>query len=311
MPTATLTWSSDHGDSNLQSTFAATNQGAIQLLNQYFTALSAFGDFPWQVCSYEGTTSPWFVTLKRKNGNPGRIVFIATTSAPGATYNPQLGSVSWSSTGVRAGFFPNATSDTPANILATSGDVFTNPSGGCGLGPIAVMTNGTNSFRCWGCEDGVFLRYGTSSATSAIIFVGDLLEDAGGNQAPISWMTSTGNGTMDGVTPVTTPNVASAGGFTLLSGSTVHFGTGWSAPSGLQTYLRDSGPKSSWFLPRSLCCYSLPLGEAMKYKLRQITYGPVPLAAYETLTDTGSVLKAISVHFAAASGFPWLYNTKV
>ena len=49
----------------------------------------------------------------------------------------------------------------------------------------------------------------------------------------------------------------------------------------------------------------------MKYKLRQIAYGPTPLAAYETLTDTGAVLKAISTYPAATTGFPWLTNFKV
>ena len=311
MPTATLTWSGNHGDSNAQSTFAATNQGAIQLLNQYFTALAAFSDFPWQVCSYEGTTSPWFVTLKRKNGNPGRIMFVATTTAPGSTFNPQLGSLSWTPVGVRAAFFPSATSDTPANILSTSGDVFTDPSGGCGLGPTTAMTTGAYSFRCWACEDGVFLRYGSASATGAIVFVGDLLEDHLGNQAPISWMTSSSNGAMDSIIPSTSPTSGTTGGFSMLSGTTIHYGVGWTAPSSIQTYLRDLGPKSAWFHPRSLCSYSLPLGESMKYKLRQIAYGPTPLSAYESLTDTGAVIKAVSVHYTSAVGFPWLTNFKV
>jgi len=309
MPTATLTWSAPHGDSNLQSTFAATNQGAIQLMNQYFTALAVFSDFPWEVCSFEGTTSPWFVTLRRKSLAAGRIVFIATTSAPGTTYNPQLGSLSWASTGVRAAFFPLATSDTPANILATSGDVFTNPSGGSGGSPSLAMTTGSNQMWCSACEDGLFLRYGPSLTTSQAFVVGDLLEDNTGSQSPIAMFATSGN--FDGIAPTATPNGATPGGFAMLSGATIHFGTGWSAPASMGTYLRDLGPKESWFLPRSLCSFSLPLGQSMKYKLRQIAYGPTPLAAYETLTDTGAILKAISTYPAATTGFPWLTNFKV
>lgn len=309
MPTATLTWSAPHGDSNLQSTFAATNQGAIQLMNQYFTALSAFSDFPWEVCSFEGTTAPWFVTLRRKSLAAGRIVFIAVTSAPGTTYNPQLGNLSWTATGVRAAFFPLATSDTPANILSTSGDVFTNPSGGSGLGPNLAMTTGTNLLNCMACEDGLFMKYGPAASTSQAFVVGDMLEDDSGVQAPISMMVSSGS--FNAITPVITPAVSTAGGFSLLSGSTIHFGVGFSAPTDIGAYLRDLGPKESWFLPRTLCSYSLPLGQSMKYKLRQIAYGPTPLAAYETLTDTGAVLKAISTYPAATTGFPWLTNFKV
>jgi len=309
MPTATLTWSAPHGDSNLQSTFAATNQGAIQLMNQYFTALSAFSDFPWEVCSFEGTTAPWFVTLRRKSLAAGRIVFIAVTSAPGATYNPQLGTISWSATGVRAAFFPLATSDTPANILATSGDVFTNPSGSCGLGPNTAMTTGTNSLNCMACEDGLFMKYGAASTTSTAFIVGDLLEDDSGSQAPISILSSGGG--LDSMNPSPTPTIGGAGGLAIQAGATIHFGTGFQAPTAIGTYMRDNGTKESWFLPRTLCSYSLPLGQSMKYKLRQIAYGPTPLAAYETMTDTGAVLKAISTYPAATTGFPWLTNFKV
>ena len=311
MPTATLTWSAPHGDSNLQSTFSATNQGAIQLLNQYFTSLAAFGDFPWEVCSFEGTTAPWFVTLKRKNGTPGRIIFIGVSVAPNTTYNPQLGNLSWSPVSVRAAFFPLATSDIPANILATSGDVFTNPGGGSGLGPGTAMTTGSNLLGCSACEDGIFLRYGTASNTTTAFIVGDLLEDDAGNQEPISIAASAGDLAGGMSSPSTSPTVTITGGFTLRSGSTVHFGAGWTAPTGLPAYLRDNGAKLSWFLPRSLCCYSLPLGQAMKYKLRQIAHGPTPLAANEALTDTGAVLKAVSTAPNTNPGLPWLTNFKV
>jgi len=310
MPTATLTWSAPHGDSNLQSTFAATNQGAIQLMNQYFTALSAFSDFPWEVCSFEGTTAPWFVTLRRKSLAAGRIVFIAVTSNPGSTYNPQLGNLVWNTVGVRAAFFPLATSDTPANILATSGDVFTSPSGGSGLGPNITMTTGTNLLNCMACEDGLFMKYGAAITTVNAFVVGDMLEDDVGGQAPIS-ITVAASGSFDSIAPSATPSVLTVGGFSLQGGVSIHFGSGFSAPSGIAAYLRDNGTKESWFLPRTLCSYSLPLGQSMKYKLRQIAYGPTPLAAYETLTDTGAVLKAISTYPAATAGFPWLTNFKV
>lgn len=309
MPTATLTWSAPHGDSNLQSTFSATNQGAIQLLNQYLTTLAGFGDFPWEVCSFEGTTAPWFVTLKRKNGNPGRIVFVGVTTVPGTTYNPQFGNLNWNVAGVRAAFFPAATSDTPGNILATSGDVFTNPAGGSGMGPNVSMTAGSNMFTAFACDDGIVFRYGTATTIATLNVVGDFLEDNLGNQAPISAMW--GSGTMDGIAPSIVPAVGTSGGFALRAGTTIHYGTGWQAPTLLSSYQRDNALKRSWFHPRSLCCVSLPLGEAMKYKLRQIAYGPAPLAANEQLSDTGAVLKAVSLTPNTTAGFPWLTNFKV
>lgn len=309
MPTATLTWSAPHGDSNLQSTFGASNQGAIQLMNEYFTALSAFSDFPWVVCSFEGTTAPWFVTLKRKSGAAGRIVFIAVASGPGTSYNPQFGTLLWNSAGVRAAFFPNATSDTPANILSGSGDVFTIPTGGTPLSPNYAMTTGTNQLGCWACEDGIFMRYGTDTATTNVFVIGDMMEDDVGGQAPIA--IHSGTATLLGITPNPTPTIATPGGFAFSGGSLIHFGGGMEPNSGVCAYLRDNATKESWFLPRSLCSYSLPLGQAVKYKLRQIAIGPTPLASYETLTDTGVVLKAISTFPGTTGAHPWLTNFKV
>lgn len=309
MPTATLTWSTNYGDSNAQSTFAATALGALQLLNQYFTALAAFSDVPWQVCSFNDSVAPYYLTLKRKTGSAGRILFVVPTSNPGTTYNPQLGNLSWSNSNMRIAFFPSATSDTPANILATSGDVFTNPAGGSGLGPSFATTTGANVFTAWVCEDGIAFRYGPKTAsTSTLVIVGDLLEDGVGNQAPISIAVSSGD---LAAAPIASPSATSTGGLTLLSGASIHFGAGLTPPSTIGNYMRDSGPKSAWFHPRSMCSFQLPLGETMKYKLRQIAYGPTPLASYETLTDTGAVIKAISIFPGTTTGHPWLTNFKV
>lgn len=309
MPTATLTWSAHHGDSNLQSTFGATNQSAIQLLNQYLTALALFADFPWTVCSFEGTTAPWFVTLKRKDLSPGRIVFIGVTTAPGTTYNPQLGNLNWNTTGIRAAFFPSATSDTPANILSLSGDVFTNPGSCRGLGPTTPMITGANLLTAHANEDMLWVRYGTATTTTDVFIVGDTLEDDAGNKDSASFSFS--GGVLDGVTPTTSIAAATRGGIALFSGISTHFGSGYSIPSNLSTYQRDNGTKQSWFYPRVVCNVGLPLGQAMKYKLRQIAFGPIPLAGYETLTDTGAVLKAISTYPLATLGYAWLTNFKV
>lgn len=309
MPTATLTWSDNHGDSNPQSNFSATNQGAIQLMNQYFTALAAFSDFPWTVCSFEGTTAPWYVTLKRKSNAPGRILIMAVASAPNSTYNPQLGNLVWTSAGVRAAFFKNATTDTPANLLATSGDVFTNPSGSSGLGTNVGFNDGSATLRAWACEDGIAFRVGTTISTTEIFAIGDLLESATEDSAPMSACFA--GGTITGTTPQTSPVIGSHGVFSSIGGNLCHFGAGWVPPSAIFDNLRNSGTKQAWFLPRSVCSYQLPLGEALSYKLRQITIGPTPLASFETLTDTGSVLRAISTAHNTSTGVPWLTNFKV
>ena len=309
MPTATLTWSAPHGESALQSTFSATAQGFIQLANQYFTALAAFADFPWEVCSFQGTTAPWYVTLKRKNGAPGRIVFIGVTTAPSTTYNPQLGLNLWSSAATaRAAFFRNATSDTPANILATSGDVFTDPSESTGGCATLAVNSGAYNMMASACEDGVFLKYGTPTSTANAWFVGDLLEDNLGAQWPVSAALLSGVLT---IAPITSPNTATTGGVAIRAGTTYHFGTGFAPPAILADHLRDLGTKESWFHPLSTCCLQLPKGQQTSYKLRQIAYGPTPIAAYEQLTATGGVLKAISTNPTTTAGLPWLVNFKV
>jgi len=308
MPTSTLTWSENHGDSALQSTFAATNQGAIQLLNNYITALAAFSDFPWTVASFEGTTAPWQVTLKRKDASPGRIIFIGVTSAPGSTYNPQLGPYSWGSVGIRAAYFPLATSDTPANILATSGDVFTNPGNATGLCHIMGMTAGTSTFTIWGCEAGIFFRYGAPASFSFQGFVGEFLEDAAGNSAGVSFSSAT---SIEAIAASVSPSSTSVGGHAKISGVALQFGSGWVPDTSLAIYLRDAGAKKSWFYPRSLMSFQLPPAEMLQYKLRQIAFGPTPLGGYERLASTGNVLRAQSAHPGVVATAVWLTNFKV
>jgi hypothetical protein len=305
---ATLTWSENHGESAAQSTFGATNQGAIQLMNQHFTALAAFSDFPWTVCSHEGTTAPWYVTLKRKSGAAGRIVFIAVASAPGVTYNPQLGSLSWSSAGVRAAYFPAATSDTPANILATSGDVFTNPAGSTGGGPSQAMTSGTTVFNAFACADGIFMRYGPSNTdATGWIIVGALAEDGAGVEAGISAHFPGAIST----NPASTPNVSTNGAYMMPAGVSIQYGTGWAPTSSPAGFLRDNGAKKAWFLPRSLASFMVTGDAVFKYKLRQIAIGPTPLAAHERLATVGDVLAAQSASASVTADRPWLTNFQV
>lgn len=307
---ATVTWSASNGESNLQSTFAATNQGAIQLMNEYFTALAAFGDFPWQVCSFEGTTAPWFVTLKRKDGSPGRIIFVAVSSAPGTTYNPQFGTYAWPAASIRAAYFRDATSDTPSNILATSGDVFTNPTNRSGMGATLSMTVGATKLAAWGCAAGIYLVAASGGgAVTAAVAVGDFLEDDVGTEYPASclWL----NGTMDNVPPSAAPAASTSGIHTILSEVAHHFGAGYTAPTALSSFQRDASGKRSWFYPRGLGSYTVQLGSAMKYKLRQIAYGPTPLGSYEQEFNLGGTLNAISTHPGTQPGYAWLVNFKV
>ena len=308
MPTSTLTWSENHGDSALQSTLLTTNQGAIQLLNDHLTALSAFGDFPWQVASFEGTTAPWQVTLKRKSLAPGRIVFIGVTTTPGSTYNPQLSPYSWGTPGVRVGYFPEATSDTPANILSTSGDVFTNPGNATGLSYTMGMTSGTSMFCVWGCDAGIFFRYGTAGNITFLGAVGDFLEDHAGNAAPVSITAGT---SLDAISASASPSAIVSGGYANIGGTVLHLGNGWFPATALAAYLRDAGAKKSWFYPRSLLSLQLPFDQMLKYKLRQIALGPTPLAGYERLASTGDVLEAQSAHPGTATTAVWLTNFKV
>jgi hypothetical protein len=308
MPTSTLTWSENHGDSALQSTFAATNQGAIQLLNNYLTALAAFSDFPWQVASFAGTTAPWQVTLKRKNGDPGRIIFVAVTTAPGATYNPQLGPYSWGAVGVRAAYFPLATSDTPANILATSGDVFTDPGDATGMSHTMAMVTGTNTLTIWGCEAGIFFRYGPPASFSFQGFVGEFLEDSAGGSASVSFAAASN---IDTLPATSSPSSTVAGGYAKIAGAALQFGSGWVPDTALAAYLRDAGAKKSWFYPRSLMSMQLPPAKLLSYKLRQLAFGPTPLAGYERLASTGDVLEAQSTHPGIAATAVWLTNFKV
>ena len=307
---ATLTWSEYHGESNLQSTFAATNRGAMQLLNQYFTTLSGFADFPWEICSTELTTSPWYVTLKRKSGAAGRIIFMGISSSVGNTMNPQLtNGIGWTTVGVRAAWFPSATTDTPVNIISASGDVFTGSSGYTGLCPTSNMTYGTYNLSCWACADGIFLRYGTFATNGSMWLVGNMMEDNLGVEAGLAFSCSI---SMDSINPAASLSHTIAGGFSNVSGVTCQFGTGWQpTQTAMSASMRDNAAKKVWMLPRSLFSYQLPTGDGFRFKMRQVAYGPTPLAGFERIAVDGDITMALSTFPTATAGSPWLTNYQV
>lgn len=310
---ALLTWSSDHGYSQPSSDYGSSTQGTIKQLRAYFDTLSAFSDFPWVVASYEETTSPWYVVLKPKSGGPGRLIVVGVSVAPQSTFNPQFGNnFTWTAAGARAAFFPAATSDVPNNILSLSGDVFTNPTPASGFGSVFTFSVPTYVAKCFACEEGIVFTYGAANNSAPQWMVGNFLEDAAGDTIPAAISCSSTLSAGFGV-PSTSPSNTSLGAFTLdASQSTVFWGAGPTLSATIVGSLRDLTNHKAFFTPATLASiHTTMLPEnVMKYKLRQIAYGPTPLAPYESLSDA-SGLQAISLQGGITTGYPWLVNFKV
>lgn len=281
----------------------------MQLVEQLLTTRSAATDFPWQIASAETTTSPFHLVLKRKSGDPGRIIFVGVTTGPGTTYNPQLSTIIWSASGIRAGFFPAATSDVPANILSTSGDVFTTPTGYTGVtSNFTQFTNGAYTMSVWACQDGIALRWGAGVIGDSMWVIGDMMENNATDAVPVAFYNGSMSATISSTESLT---ISTTGGFFQLAGVVSHVGHGWTLQTDVSDKLRNSGAKTAGFFPTSLAVIRESLQNVYGYKLRQVCRGPSSLAAYEPMLTTGPVLSAVCMASLATSNAPWLTNFKV
>lgn len=310
MPTAVLTNKANPASPTL-STTAATLPGLMQLIYNYFTSLVGSASCDWQVCSSALGATPYHVALKRKTGAPGRILFLGVTAAPLLVYNPQLSNgISWAAAGLRVAHFPEATSDVPGNMLATSGDVFTNPGNCTGLGANMVTYTGTAVLKLWSNEDGIIMKYGTPlAAPIGFYYVGDLGVDVTDTAFPVTGYT------VSFADPfVATPTLTSPGAWAKVAGIDCHIGqVATYAFSTLNNFLRDNALKKTGYLPVFLGTKNSSMEKIFWGKLRQVGMGPTPLATEEviSLVDGGlPTPKAFGLNSLATTHLAWLTNFK-
>ena len=280
--------------------------GLFNQLNNYFTSLAANADCHWEVCSFNVAASPYHLVLKRKNGTPGRILFMGVTAAPGAVYNDAMRNYTWSIAGTRAAYFPEATSDVPANLLTNAGEVFTNPGNCTGMTASFATYTGTDTLKLFSSQEGIILRLGGPGSPPTLFWViGELLERY--DEIGINCAGTTATFT----SPLAlAPTVSTLGFSVRIGGGFAHVGEARSLSVGVQTLLRDLGTKQSWYFPIILGTAQAARIDLAGYKLRQVTTGGVPLAGDEIIYTTGPVERAYAMS-STVSMFLWLTNDKV
>lgn len=175
MTTTTLTWKALPASPAL-STVAVTALGWLTVLKSHIDSLAANADMHWEVCSSELAVAPYHVNLKRKAGGNGRILFIVTTSSSGTTYNPQLFNYSWTAGNLRAAWFPDASSDVPANILSLTGDVLTGGATCTGLSPANSTFNADDVLKIYSTPEGILIKQARPATVTSYMGLGALLE---------------------------------------------------------------------------------------------------------------------------------------
>jgi hypothetical protein len=161
---------------------ASVNTAPLLLaeLNSFFTDCAAEGaSFRWQVASYS-STSPWQLTLKRKDNSPGRVTFFGGVAANPAAMIA-AGNFAGSTGFVQVCYDPTATSDTPANY--TTGNPWTAAnSRGRGMIQCNNMDVPIHRIRAFCSDDGQLFLHGQENNAGHLymMHVGPIFRSATG-----------------------------------------------------------------------------------------------------------------------------------
>lgn len=308
MTTSVITWK-PLPDSPALSTVAASVLGWLTVFKNHVDSLAANADMHWEVCSSNLATTPFYVTLKRKAGGNGRMLFLGTTTALNTNYNPQLYNYSWTNLSVRAAWFPDASTDIPANITALSGDVFTGGSTCTGLSPTNSTFNTDDVLKIYSFPDGLFIKQTRPALVTSYMGLGPLLERYDEVAIDCAGFTTNLADVLVAAPSVGTSgwNAKDAGVHYRLSNSLIL------AYAFNDTKLRNLATKEAAFIPYILGTLDRSYADLTGYKLRQIYRGPQAIASEEILlvNELGVTTEKAFAMIKAAGVGPWLVNFKV
>ena len=329
MTTSTLTW---------QSSGLATKTGTS--MTAYFTDFAAMvnsklGDanFAWQVAASNLGATPFWVNLKRKDGSPGRILFIAWTTNPGVN-NPVLLDTTPQTANTYLAFFPNGNVDTPSN-LTTAGVVMGNDTDCTKVGNNEALASAyTTSTQLFYFDSPEAIYIGTQNPAAAVckgMGAGYLVVDANDNAYPSVLGFGTGTAQMEswGISGGNFPSIpwTTAGVQSGSSGSCVRIVAGGVSRAYFMAYqptgiwanqavssvdiLTETATNRAWFVPTPLL--GLLKGEGLIYKMRQMGWGPGAVGPFQVYNTTGPIVQArqFNARTAGGNGYPWLTNFKI
>ncbi len=138
-------------------------------LNSFFTDCAAEGaSFRWQIASYS-SSSPWQLTLKRKDGSPGRLTFFGGASANAAAV---IAAGNWAAASgfLHVCYDPTATTDTPSSWIAGNPWTAAN-SRGRGVLPCNNASVPIHRIRAFCSDDGQLFLHGQVDNSGHIYMV--------------------------------------------------------------------------------------------------------------------------------------------
>lgn len=326
---ATLTWFS----SGMGTKTGTGNANIIADMATLVASKSGDANFKWEVASSNTSTNPFYLVLKRKDGSAGRILHLIYTSTP-AGFNPAL----WLGFSVEDNNFmytfwhPNATTDTPANLTASSGAVLGNDTGATGFGfeqSVASIYAANLAPFYFDSAEGICWGFGNPAASTSnypyFVAAGDLLVDASdvaygcvashGNQQ-VSAHNNASQWSFKATGNLDTPT--SSNGFIRSNyGGNKKFyqgslPSGWASQvAGTSDPLTDTTNQRAYFAPVQLM--SNTKGEGFVLKLRQIAHGPASTSDFQTYQTTGPVVVArqVNCNTGGLTGALWVTNIKI
>lgn len=311
-----------------------TGTGIANFIDDFetlFNSKSGDSNYSWEVASKNSGSSPYYLVLKRKDGSPGRALVISWATLP-AGNNPVLLNGNPNTSSVYYSFFPNATTDIPSNLTASSGDIFDDDTDALQVyEQNALSTVYAANFQpfYFDCAEGIFL--GTQNPASASCYgagMGWLVVDANDNaypcvirapgfhnfgsntasNAPIIWTDSS-------LTPTTSSsghiNTAYGGANSLYFRAFLPSGPWANHSVNASDVLTDTSNSRAYFVPVPLL--GQRKGEGFVLKLRQIALGPGTTGPFTEYSTTGPVTRARQFNAATAggNGYPWFTNFKL
>lgn len=322
---ATLTWAS----SGAATKTGTTINTLLDDLDTLITSKAGDATFFWQKASKSSAATPFYLTLKPKDGSAGRILLLCYTSAP-ANSNAAIFDAAATTNVLYGAYFPAGNVDTPSNLTAASGTIMGNDTGAvkvwASLAIAAIYAASVQVYYFDSAEAMLFCFQNPATITSQFAGAGNLLVDASDNA--YSAVFSLGSSTMSNwgsQTAVLAHSVASisAGASSACvrtnygASNRVYFqawipsGTWASVVVSSTDILTDTTNAKAWFVPVQLLGQTK--GEGFVLKFRQFGLGPGttgPLVPYNT---TGPVVAARQSNLSTTggTGFPWLTNFKI
>ena len=319
MTTAVLTWLRHDVSSQANgASYGASN--ALNNIKHLINVLIQYGALPasrWVVASSDLVGANPYVVMKPRAGGPGRIWFQYLSTIAGLNANVNgADSTGIVSIGSYYGYWKDATTDTPANLFG-AGMIFTPNTNKTGLCS-GMFSTQADKYLVYDTEESLYLvNCNITPSAGYYYLLGNIFEDRAGNAGggvigTTSPPTTSGRGSLANAAtfnPTATSNVIDEKGYSL--------GTLMSIPVSIgDYYLRDLTNSHISYLPVYFTGFRYAFGEVVKWKFRQMAWGPNSLAGDETKYESspgGPVVSARHGTFygATSSGGPWLTNFKV